>query len=83
METTLVATARYPERTDGLRISTRGGTLVVGVGISEIARVTWPEACPLRVEVRDGRLYVQGRTYKLRSDTLERMPIVTSPLAIG
>jgi len=74
---TIIATARHPERTDALWIALRGKSLNVGVGESEIARLPWPTACPLRMEMRDGELRLPGRTLELRTGTLADMPIVT------
>ena len=47
--TTIFATARHPERTDGFQLALRGKVLGVEVGRSEIARMQWPASVPASV----------------------------------
>ena len=75
--TTVVATARAPEKSDALRIALRERSLAISVGASELAQVPWPAACPLVVEVKDGELRIPASTIALRTGAPGEMPIVT------
>ncbi len=74
---TVLATARRPELTEGLRITQARDALRIGVGGRRVTSVPWPESCPLRLAVRDGELRLADRTIELRTGALDDMPIVT------
>ena len=74
---TVLSTARHPQNAGALRVMLARDSLRISVGRSEIASVPWPTACPLRLEVRDGELRLPTRAVKLRTGTLEDMPVVT------
>jgi cell wall arabinan synthesis protein len=73
----VLSTARRPEREEALRIVWSGRSLLIGAGDQELARVPWPEACPLDLQIRDGKLHLPSRTIALRLATLAHMPVVT------
>jgi len=73
---TVLATARRAETAAALRIVRGDEALRISVGASS-AELPWPVSCPLRVEVADGELRLPGRAVRLRTGTLENMPIVT------
>ena len=73
----VLATARRAETAGALRIVRVDDALRISVGALEIAELPWPASCPLRVEVADGELRLPSRAVRLRTGTLENMPIVT------
>ena len=72
----VLATARRTETAGALRVVRVGDALRISVDASS-AELPWPASCPLRVEVADGELRLPGRAVRLRTGTLENMPIVT------
>jgi hypothetical protein len=76
-ESTVIATARRPGKSDALRIALRGRSLGIDLGATEVARLPWPAACPLVVQLKDGQLRLADRTILLHTETPGEMPIVT------
>jgi hypothetical protein len=76
-DTTVLATARRPAESGGLRIALRNRSVAVEIGGVEAARAPWPSACPLTLEVSDGTLRVGGRAVRLSTGAPGEMPIVT------
>ena len=74
---TVLATARRPRATEALQITQEGRVLRIGVGKSQIGSVPWPASCPLAIEVADGEVRLPSGRTKLRTETLDDMPIVT------
>jgi hypothetical protein len=74
---TVLATARRPNDPAALRVLLARGELRIEIGQSELARLTWPSACPLAVRIEDGRLRLPDRAIRLETPALARMPIVT------
>jgi arabinosyltransferase C len=72
---TMLATARRPERVDGLRIRRAGDELTVTVGRDTVS--TLPVDCSTVLHLRDGRLAVGGRTVALNSSYPNHMPTVS------
>ncbi len=74
---TVLATARRPRATGALQITQEGRILRIAVGRSQIGSVPWPASCPLDIEVADGEVRLPSGRTKLRTETLDDMPIVT------
>jgi hypothetical protein len=74
---TMLSTAHHPERADALRIVWSDSSVLVGAGREELTRVRWPDACPLDLQIRDGKLQLPSRTIELKLATLGHMPVVT------
>ncbi len=80
---TVLATARYPDRSDGLLVSRTGRRLTVSIGYRVLDRVTLPLSrgagadCSYRLYLNDrGWLLEGGHAEIEHSDKLETMPTV-------
>jgi Mycobacterial cell wall arabinan synthesis protein len=78
----VLATARHPERVDGLAIREAGGGLVFSVGEAVLDSVALPddasEGCAYRITISDGRWALSGGPDGIeRGGELETMPTVT------
>jgi hypothetical protein len=80
---TVLATARFPERTGGLSLTHERGGLAVRVGGDLLQQVSLParggggSECAYRLELGGDRWQLAGPGEAIRGGTLEAMPVVT------
>src|SRR6266511_3237807 len=72
----MLATARRPT-TRALRIEERARAVRISAAGHEVASTPWPGACPLTIEVGNGKVRVGDRAVRLHLPTLAHMPVVT------
>jgi hypothetical protein len=73
----VLATTRRSQGAGGFEILQVDSTLRFRAGDSELARLPWPQGCPLEIAIRDGALQLPGRAVPLHIGTPGEMPIVT------